>query len=242
MAAYDEIEEALGCMECRDALELHLEYCEPGECGVVEAFRRTRARVEAGEHRDFGSPARMAMAAMVTAECWMHEFHDHDVHRKDPVQLNVVESAQTPPAGVLGNDLVQRLARERLVRLKESRSPSAGAQSSAVSLRWWVAQGPAGLLGVHAELTALEALRRGEHLVSLDPVGDASQWSVSRGDGVDEQQAARALLWAASGWLEPDDLLDLVAVAARRMGWSHLPARDLFAELLLPPTDGDSGP
>ena len=242
MATYDEIEGALGCMECRDALELHLEYCEPGECGVVDAFRRTRDRVEAGEHRDASSPARMAMAAMVTAECWMHEFHDHDVHRKDPVELNVVESDQTPVVGVSGHDLVQRLARERLVRLKESCRPSVDAQSSAVSLRWWVAQGPAGLLGVHAELTALEVLRRGEHLASLDPMGDASGWSVLRGDGVDEQQAARVLLWAASGWLESDDLLDLVAVAARRMGWSHLPARDLFAELLAPPTGGDSGP
>ena len=59
--------------------------------------------------------------------------------------------------------------------------------------------------------------------------------------GVDEQQAARALLWAASGWLEPDDVLDLVATAARRMGWSHLPAQDLFAELLGPRSgDGDS--
>ena len=157
MAAYDEIEEALGCMECRDALELHLEYCEPGECGVVEAFRRTRARVEAGEHRDASSPARMAMAAMVTAECWMHEFHDHDAHRSDLVKLGVAESGQTPAVGVLDCDMVQRLARERLVRLKQSRRPSADAQRCAVSPRWWVTQGPAGLLGVHAELTALEA-------------------------------------------------------------------------------------
>ena len=242
MAAYDEIEEALGCMECRDALELHLEYCEPGECGVVEAFRRTRARVEAGEHRDASSPARMAMAAMVTAECWMHEFHDHDAHRSDLVKLRAAESDQTPVEGVLDRDLVQRLARERLVRLRQSRRPSADAQRCATSPRWWAAQGPAGLLGVHAELTALEALRRAEHLASLDPADDASQWSLLRGDGVDEQQAARVLLWVASGWLDTDDLLELVAVAARRMGWSHLPARDLFAELLAAPTEGDSGP
>ena len=38
----------------------------------------------------------------------------------------------------------------------------------------------------------------------------------------DEARAAMSLLWAASGWLEVDKLLELVAPAARAMGWSHV--------------------
>lgn len=48
-----------------------------------------------------------------------------------------------------------------------------------------------GLGGGDGRLTAVEALRRGESLASVDPAGDASGWSVLRDDGVDEQQAAR---------------------------------------------------
>ena len=59
-----------------------------------------------------------------------------------------------------------------------------------------------------------------------------------REHGIDELQAARALLWVASEWLEADDVLDLVATAARRMGWSHLRARDLFSEMLGDGPDG----
>ena len=89
MATYDEIEEALDCMECCDALEVHLKYCEPDECGVFEACWRTKARVEAGDHCDWRSPARMAMAVMMTAESWMRECHDHRVvHKNDPPSIS----------------------------------------------------------------------------------------------------------------------------------------------------------
>ena len=129
MATYYEIEEALECMECCDALEEHLRYCEYDECGVFETYWRTRSRIEAGDHSDWRSPARMAMATMMIAESWMHESHDHRVvHRSDPVKLNMVEPDQTPATGVPDHDLIQRLARERLVRLKESRKPSGAAQ------------------------------------------------------------------------------------------------------------------
>ena len=46
------------------------------------------------------------------------------------------------------------------------------------------------------------------------------------------------LLWAASGWLDADDVLELVAQAAQRVRFSHVPARDLFSELLpRPPSE-----
>ena len=129
MATYDEIEEALECMGCCDALEEHLRYCESDECGVFETYWRTRARIEAGDHWDWRSPARMAMAVMMIAESWMHECHDHRVvHRNAPVKLNMVEPDQTSVVEVPDHDLMQRLARERLVRLKESRRPSGAAQ------------------------------------------------------------------------------------------------------------------
>ena len=129
MATYDEIEEALECMECCDALEDHLRYCESDECGVFEAYWRTRYRIEAGDHWDRRSPGRMAMAVMMIAESWMHECHDHRVvHRSEPVKLNMVAPDQTSVVGVPDHDLMQRLARERLVRLKESCKPSGAAQ------------------------------------------------------------------------------------------------------------------
>ena len=85
---------------------------------------------------------------------------------------------------------------------------------------------------LHAELTVREVLRRGEHLAKIDADSEALEWEAQREHNVDELQAARALLWAASDWLEADDVLDMVATAAHRMGWSHLRARDLFSELL----------
>lgn len=119
MATYDEIEEALECMGCCDALEEHLRYCEPDECGVFETYWRTRYRIEAGDHNDWRSPARMAMAMMMTAESWMHESHDHRVvHGNGPGQRDVVEPDERSLVGVHDDDLLQRLARERLVRLK----------------------------------------------------------------------------------------------------------------------------
>ena len=121
MATYDEFEEALECMECCDALEEHLRYCEPDECGVFETYWRTRYRIEAGVHSDWRSPARMAMAVMMTAESWMYESYDHlVVHSNDPVQLDVVETDERSLVGVPDDDLMQRLTRERLVRLKNS--------------------------------------------------------------------------------------------------------------------------
>ena len=45
-------------------------------------------------------------------------------------------------------------------------------------------------------------------------------------------------LWTASGWLDPDKVLDLVAVAAIGRGWSEVPASELFAELLPEPEPG----
>ena len=119
MATCDEIEEALECAECCDVVETHLRYCEREECGVFETYWRTRYRIEAGDHNDWRSPARMAMAVMMTAESWMHESHDHRVvHSNDPVQLDVVEPDGRSVVGVPDDDLMQRLARERLARLK----------------------------------------------------------------------------------------------------------------------------
>ncbi len=81
-------------------------------------------------------------------------------------------------------------------------------------------------------LTVREVLRRGEHLAKIDADPEALECAAQREHNIDELQAARSLLWAASDWLEADDVLDLVATAAHRMGRSHLRARDLFSELL----------
>ena len=96
MATCDEIEEALECMECCDALETHLEYCEPDECGVFEAYWRTRYRVEAGECDDWLAPGRAAMVVMMTAEPWMHEHHDHRIVHDDPATLDVKDHGPQP--------------------------------------------------------------------------------------------------------------------------------------------------
>lgn len=98
--------------------------------------------------------------------------------------------------------------------------------------------GPAGLVELHALMTVREVLRRGEHLVNIEPGTESAAWAVPREHNIDELLAARALLGAASEWLEVDDVLGLVATAARRMGWSHLRAQDLFSELL----GGDGAP
>ena len=127
MATYDEFEEALECTECCDALEEHLRYCESEECGVFETYWRTRSLIEAGDHNDWRSPARMSMAVMMIAESWMHESHDHRVvHSNDPVQLDVVAPDARSRVGVPDDDLMQRLARERLVRLKKSKAIGCG--------------------------------------------------------------------------------------------------------------------
>ena len=68
------------------------------------------------------------------------------------------------------------------------------------------------------------------------PPGSAQREFEAAAD--DEATAARSLLGAASGWLEVDQVLDLVALAAAEMGWSHVPARELFSELLARPGPG----
>ena len=42
-------------------------------------------------------------------------------------------------------------------------------------------------------------------------------------------------------WMEPDKVLDLVALAAVGKGWSDVPASQLFAELLSEPGPGPMG-
>ena len=96
MATCDEIEEALACMECCDALETHLEYCEPDDCGVFETYWRTRYRVEAGVCDDWLAPDRAAMVVMMTAEPWMHEHHDHRIVHDDPATLDVTDQGTQP--------------------------------------------------------------------------------------------------------------------------------------------------
>ena len=253
MATCDEIEEALACMECCDALETHLEYCEPDECGVFETYWRTRYRVEAGDCDDWLAPGRAAMVVMMTAEPWMHEHHDHRiVHDDKPITLSATDQRPEPPLAravsitearaakpppPLTHERMAGLARDRLRRLTAARgTPTTKATAVATDQpeppRWWEIDGPSGLVELHAELTVREVLRRGEHLAKIDADSEALEWAAQREHNIDEQQVARTLLWAASDWLEPDDVLDLVATAAHRMGWSHLRARDLFSELL----------
>ena len=251
MATCDEIEEALECMECCDALETHLEYCEPDECGVFETYWRTRYRVEAGECDDWLAPGRAAMVVMLTAEPWMHEHHDHRIVHDDPATLDVTDQGPQPalprvvsisearsarPPAPLTYERMADLARQRLVNLTADRTTPAAPPPAAVDRldppRWWEIDGPVGLVELHAVLTVREVLRRGERLASIDADPEALEWAMLREHNIDELQAARTLLWAASDWLEADDVLDLVATAAHRMGWSHLRARDLFSELL----------
>jgi len=258
MATCDEIEEALACMQCCDALETHLEYCQPNECGVFETYWRTRYRVEAGECDDWLAPGRTAMVVMMTAEPWMHEHHDHRiVHDNKAITLSATyQPPKPPPASVASStaeawaeescppltyERMAGLARDRLRRLKAARgtpTTKTAAVTAAVEVEqpepplWWEIHGPSGLVELHAELTVREVLSRGEHLAKIDADPEAVEWEALREHNVDELQAARTLLWTASDWLEVDDVLDLVAAAAHRMGWSHLRARDLFSELV----------
>ena len=255
MVTRDEIEDALGCDRCATVAEDHLRRCEPVECGVAESYRRVLERIEAGDHDDWGAPGRAAMAAMMTAEPWMHEHHDHRIVHDDetPVTdqqpepalagvVSIAEARSARPAPPLTDERIAGLARDRLVRLKEARpttstTPAAATDEPEPPL-WWEIDGPAGLVELHAMLTVRggPAPRRapGQHRAR----DESPEWAVLREHGIDELQAARALLWAASEWLEADDVLDLVATAARRMGWSHLRARDLFSQMLGDGPDG----
>ena len=238
MATRDEIEAALACERCCDVAEAHLRDCEPDDCGVVGAYRRVLARVEAGEHDDWRAPGRAAMTAMMAAEAWMHESHDHRV-----VHLDIDDTLDRRPLSAPGRERLAQLARDRLARLKTGRTtPARAATAVAVDQPdpplWWEIDGPAGLVELHAMLTVREVLRRGEHLVNIEPGAESAGWAVLREHNIDELLAARVLLWAASDWLEADDVLGLVATAARRMGWSHLRAQDLFSGLL----GGDGAP
>ena len=142
----------------------------------------------------------------------------------------------------LSSDVMRRLARERLAALRGSSQQGSPAPAEP---RWLglrrVREAPAGLRELHAELTALEIVRRGEASVKMrwpanSPPGSAQREFEAAAD--DEATAARSLLGAASGWLEVDQVLDLVALAAAEMGWSHVPARELFSELLARPGPG----
>ena len=253
MVTCDGIEEALGCMECCDALERHLEYCQPDECGVFETYWRIRHRVEAGDCDDWLAPGRAAMVVMMTAEPWMHEHHDHRiVHDDKPITLpatdqppepplasvvSITEARAAKPPPPLTNERMASLAHDRLRRLTAARgAPTTKVVAVAAEQPepplWWEIHGPSGLVELHAELTVREVLRRGEHPAKIDADPEALEWAAQREHNIDELQAARSLLWAASDWLEADDVLDLVAAAVHRMGWSHLRARDLFSELL----------
>ena len=93
---------------------------------------------------------------------------------------------------------------------------------------------PPGLVELHAELTAVEVLRRVEDLVDrtgesveVRPLCDeALEWTAGGAEAfeaaffegsVDEKAAARNLLWTAADWLEPDDVL-MLGRAAGRLG------------------------
>ena len=114
MATRDEIEAALACERCCDVAEAHLRDCEPDDCGVVGAYRRVLARVEAGEHDDWRAPGRAAMTAMMAAEAWMHESQDHRV-----VHLDIDDTLDRRPLSAPGREPVtgwpasKRAARHR---------------------------------------------------------------------------------------------------------------------------------
>lgn len=224
----EEIEAALECRECVDVLESHLKHCEAEDCGVVETYWRTKGRIEAGYWDDWKSLARATMVVMMTAESWMHEYHDHRVeHDDEEWELDATVNQQA----------LQRLARERLRRLKRGGGTASVAVESAPAERW-VTDGPQDLRELHSELTALEILRRAEHLASLGWPADAPEWDVVNDHGIDERQAARVLVWAASEWLGVNDLLDVVVFATRRVGWADLSAYELFSELVPRPRRG----
>ena len=206
MATRDEIEAALACERCCDVAEAHLRDCEPDDCGVVGAYRRVLARVEAGDHDDWLAPGRAAMVMMMTAEPWMHEHHDHRiVHDDEPVTLDVTGQVPEPalarvvsisearsarPPAPLTYERMADLARQRLVRLTAARTTSAAPPATAVDQpdppRWWEIDGPAGLVELHAELTVREVLCRGERLASIDADPEALEWAVLREHNIDE--------------------------------------------------------
>ncbi len=223
-----EIEAALECGQCVNVLESHLEHCEVDDCGVVETYWRVRGRIEAGDWDDWRSLARSAMVVMMTAESWMHECHDHRVEHDD-------EEWELDATG--DQRVLQRRARERLGRLKRGCGTASVVVESPPAKRW-VTDGPQDLRELHNELTALEILRRAEHLASLRWPADTPEWDAVNDHGVEERQAARVLVWAASEWLGVDDLLDVVVFAARRVGWADLSAYELFSELLPRPRPG----
>ena len=74
MATTDEIDQALECGDCNDALEWHLQRCRPTECGVVNAWAI-----------DTVAPRRSAMAAMMASAADTHESHDHRVAHDPPI-------------------------------------------------------------------------------------------------------------------------------------------------------------
>lgn len=128
------------------------------------------------------------------------------------------------------------------------------ARLEALRRRW-----PPGLVELHAEMTAMEVLRRVSELV--DRTGEslelraleerAMEWGPGGAKEMDrwffearieEKAAARNLLWEAASWLEPDDVLMLVALAALRTGRSDRQARDLFYGLVGdPPKESPAG-
>lgn len=142
-----------------------------------------------------------------------------------------------------------RLARERLRARRakaviadqpvESATPLPAQRPRRV-WRGWPADGPPGLRQVHTELSALQVVRRAELLIALGYPED-TLYRDPDVNSPDELEAARLLLWTASGWMDTDKVLDLVAVAAIGRGWSEVPASELFAELLPDPDLGPMG-
>lgn len=142
-----------------------------------------------------------------------------------------------------------RRARERL-RARRAKSAIADqaaeraaplpAERSRRVWRGWPADGPPGLRRVHTELSALQVVRRAELLIGLGYPED-SLYRDPDVNSPDELEAARLLLWTASGWMDTDNVLDLVAVAAIGRRWSEVPASELFAELLPDPEPGPMG-
>ena len=183
---------------------------------------------------------------------------DHIQPEAKKIALDAQGAADADDAGAAGSslgsdmttrpmssDVMRQLARERLAALRAATSE--GPSGRAGPRR--VHEAPAGRRDLHVELSALEILRRGEASVDMGWPADSPQGSAQRefeAAADDEATAARSLLWAASGWLEVDQVLDLAALAAAKMGWSHVPARELFSELLArpgpEPDDDQPGP
>ena len=150
----------------------------------------------------------------------------------------------------LSYDDMCRLARERLAALRATsqHGSHAPAEPRQLGLRW-VNEAPSGLRELHIELSALQIVRRGEASVDMGWPADSPQGSAQRvfaAAADDETRTARSLLSAASGWLQVDELRNLVALAAGAKGRSHVPARRLLSELLarpgIGPGDDEPGP